>query len=405
MSNHMNKPLTGVKVIDFTQAYSGPFCTMQLADFGADVIKIERTGSGDQAREWAPIHHGGSGYFAVVNRNKRGIALDLSTERGVQIARHMIGSADILVENFKVGTMEKLGLGYRIVSELNPGIIYASISGFGQAGPLKTLAAYDNVVQAMSGLMEMTGFPDEEPVRAGPAIGDSLTGLNMALAITMAYYHKLSTGEGQRIDVAMMDTMFSILESPVLFQTLLHRQLTRSGNNDAETLVPYDVYACKDGYFSVGIAGESGWPKFCQAMEMPELQQDPRFATNEDRCARYQEFTEQVKEFFLQRSRAELTEIFTKAGVPNGSVQTIPEVMSSPQLKARGMLTPLEDPNIGVYTAIGNPMKLTETPPEIYMPSPLLGQHTREVLSQYGYSPEEIETLLRDGIAGENRRS
>ena len=392
------QPLSGMTVLDFTQAYSGPFCTMQLADFGANVIKVERLGVGDQAREWAPIQWGGSGYFATINRNKRGIALDLSTEKGVQIARRLMGSADVVVENFKTGTMEKLGLGYEMARKLNPGIIYASITGFGQDSSLKNLAAYDNIVQAMSGLMEMTGFPDQAPVRMGPAIGDSLTGLNTALAILMAYYHKLETGEGQRIDVAMMDTIFGIMESPILFQTLLNKRLTRSGNNDAETLVPYDVYECKDGYFSVGLASDAGWPKFCQAIHREELTEDPRFLTNETRCANYQAFTDCVKDYFLGKTKAELAEIFTAAKIPNGAVQTIPDILESQQLKERDMLLPLIDPNIGRYIALGNPMKLSKTPARIYAASPRLGQHTREVLLEAGYSRGEIEALVEEEI-------
>lgn len=392
------KPLSGVTVVDFTQAYSGPFCTMQLADFGANVIKIERVITGDQSREWAPIHQGGSGYYAAINRNKRGIALDLSSEKGVEVARRLIGFADILVENFKVGTMDKLGLGYDMVVNLKPDIIYASLTGFGQYGPLKNLAAYDNVVQAMSGLMEMTGFPGQSPVRVGPAIGDSFTGLSMSLAILMAYYHKLNTGEGQRLDVAMMDTIFAIMESPILFQTLLHKNSTRCGNNDAETLVPYDVYVCKDGYFSVGLASDSGWPKFCEVIDRMWLMEDPRFTTNELRCSNYEVFTDCVKDYFQQKTRSELSEIFTTAGIPNGPVQTISDIMNSEQLKARGMLQMVTDPNIGDYVALGNPMRLSETPPEISCPSPLLGQHTKEILAEYGYTRAEIDSLVNAGI-------
>lgn len=384
-------PLEHVTVIDFTQAYSGPFCTMQLADFGADVIKIERVDGGDQSREWSPIGPSGSGYFAAVNRGKRGIALDLTTEEGVEIAKQLICKADILVENFKAGTMERLGLDYDTVRQLKPDIIYASITGFEECSHLKKLAAYDNIIQAMSGIMEMTGFPEQEPVRIGPAIGDSFTGLNMALAVLLAYFNKVETGEGQKVDVAMMDTVFSMLESPILFQTLLNKEIHRSGNSDPETLVPYDVYQCKDGFFSVGIPSDAGWPKFCKAVEMPQLQDDPRFVENEIRCQHYGEFTETVKDFFASKTRQELTQRFVDAGVACGSVQTIPELAESQQLKSRDMLLELSDPNAGTYLAIGNPMKLSATPPHIEMPSPLLGQHTQEVLEQLGYTPDRIQ--------------
>ena len=386
-------PLKNITVIDFTQAYSGPFCTMQLADFGAEVIKIERVGTGDQSREWSPICPSGSGYFAAVNRVKKGIALDLTTKEGGQIAKKLIGRADILVENFKTGTMEKLGLDYDSVAAIKPDIIYASITGFGDNTSLKELAAYDNIIQAMSGIMEMTGFPDREPVRIGPAIGDSFTGLNAALAILLAYFHKMKTGEGQKINVAMMDTIFSMLESPILFQTLLGKEVRRSGNSDPETLVPYDVYECADGFFSVGIPSDAGWPRFCKAVDMPALQNDPRFFTNEDRCRNYSEFTETVSGFFRGKTRKELTDIFVNAGVACGAVLSVPELTEDPQLKARDMLVPMTDPNGGAYLAIGDPMKLSKTPPYIKTPSPRLGEHTREILLDLGYTLEELRAF------------
>ena len=220
----------------------------------------------------------------------------------MEIIKRMVKDADIVVENFKVGTLDKMGLGYEDLKQVNPEIIFASISGFGQNGPLKDLAAYDNVVQSMSGVMEMTGFPDGVPTRVGPTIGDNFTGLMMSLAIVMAYYHKLNTGKGQRLDVAMMDTIFSILESPILFQTLLHQEETRRGNSDV-TLVPYDVYPCKDGYFSAGLAGESGWDRFCNCIEMPELIEDERFVNNDCRCRNYDILTPIMTEFFKKKTK------------------------------------------------------------------------------------------------------
>ncbi|WDV46556.1 CoA transferase [Clostridiaceae bacterium M8S5] len=387
------KVLEGVKVVDFTQAYSGPFCTMQLADFGAEVIKIERRGIGDQSREWTPIENGHSGYYAAINRNKKGISLDMSTEQGKQIVLELVKDADIIVENFKVGTLDKLGIGYEEMKKVNPEIIYASISGFGETGPHKSLAAYDNVVQAMTGIMEMTGFADGIPTKVGPAIGDNFTGLTMALAISMAYLNKMNTGKGQKIDVAMYDAIFAILESPILFDTLLGEESTRTGNADPATLVPYDVYECKDGYFSAGLASDKGWPTFCDAVSMPELKEDPRFIDNELRCKNYDEFTTVVGEFFMSKTKNELEEIFVEAGVPNAPVLTIPEIMHHPQIKARDMMLELEDPGIGKYLAIGNPMKLSETPAQLVHGAPLLGQDTDSVLKDIGYSDEEIKSF------------
>ena len=385
------KVLEGVTVIDFTQAYSGPFCTMQLADFGARVIKIERRGSGDQSREWTPIKNDHSGYYAAINRNKESLSIDISSKEGSDIIRQMVKEADIVVENFKGGTLAKLGLGYEDLKAINPGIIFASISGFGQTGPLRDLAAYDNVVQAMSGVMDMTGFPDGIPTRVGPAIGDNFTGLTMTLAITMAYLNKLNTGKGQLIDVAMFDAMFGILESPILFYNLLGKKVSRCGNNDAGVLVPYDVFKCKDGYFSAGLASESGWDKFCNVIGMPELIDNPLFQTNELRCMNYSNITPIISVYFANKTRDELLESFTAANIPNAPVLTVPEVMHHPQIKEREMLIDLVDPGVGKYQAIGNPMKLEKTPAVIRHGAPILGQNTSEVLLSFGYTQKEIQ--------------
>lgn len=394
----MMNVLDGVTVLDFTQAYSGPFCTMQLADFGARVIKIERRGLGDQSREWTPFKDGNSGYFAAINRNKEGMSLDISTKEGADVIKRMVKDADIVVENFKCGAMEKMGLSYDDLKAINPSIIYASISGFGQTGPLSCLAAYDNVVQAMSGVQEMTGFPEGIPTRVGPAIGANFTGLTAALAITMAYFNKLNTGIGQNIDVAMMDSMFGILESPILFKTLLGEDVSRSGNNDSGTLVPYDVFSCKDGYFSAGLAGDSGWDKFCGVLNMPELIEDPRFISNELRCKNYDILTPMMQKFFDDKTKEELQAAFTAARIPNAPVLTIPEIMKHPQIGAREMLVEVEDAGVGEYLAIANPMKLDKNPAQIRFGAPLMGQDTEKVLSSFGYSEAEIKDLYANEI-------
>lgn len=385
------KVLEGVTVIDFTQAYSGPFCTMQLADFGARVIKIERRGIGDQSREWTPFKNGHSGYYAAINRNKESLSVDISKPEGADIIKKLVKNADIVVENFKVGTLEKMGLGYDDIKKINPEIIFASISGFGQNGPLKDLAAYDNVVQSMSGIMEMTGFADGVPTRVGPAIGDNFTGLTMSLGIVMAYFNKLNSGKGQRIDVSMLDTIFGIMESPILFKNLLDIEVTRCGNNDAGTLVPYDVYQCKDGYFSAGLASDSGWDRFCDVIGMPELVEDPRFVDNTLRCQNYDMITPIISKFFIEKTKAELQESFTLANIPNAPVLTVPELMEHPQILARDMLKPMNDPGVGDYLAIGNPMTMSLTPASLDFGAPLMGQDTDKILKQFGYSMEEIK--------------
>lgn len=389
------KILEGVTVIDFTQAYSGPFCTMQLADFGARVIKIERRGYGDQAREWTPINDKGeSGYFAAINRGKESISLDISKPEGQEIIRRLVKDADIVVENFKVGTLAKMGLSYEDLRKVNPEIIFASISGYGQNGPWAKLAAYDNVIQAMCGMMEMTGFADDVPTKVGPALGDNFTGLTMALGIVMAYYHKLNTGKGQYLDVSMMDTLFGMLESPILTKELLGKELTRCGNTDP-TLCPYDVYPCQDGYFSAGLAAGSDaeWKRFCTAINMPELLEDARFASNELRLEHYDILTPILTEYFKTKTKAELTEAFNANNIPSSPVNTIPELMDHPQLKARGMLVPMHDDGVGDYLAMGNPMLLSETPAVPEKGAPSMGRDTVSVLKEYGYTDAEIEAF------------
>ena len=387
------KILDGVTVVDFTQAYSGPFCTMQLADFGARVIKIERPGWGDQSREWTPINEKGqSGYYAAINRGKESITLDIGSPEGLEIAKTLIKDADILVENFSVGSLAKKGLGYEEVKKINPEIIYGSISGYGQNGPWSRLAAYDNVIQAQCGMMEMTGFADDVPTKVGPAVGDNYTGLEMALAIVMAYYNKLRTGKGQYLDVAMYDTLFGIMESPILFKELNDVEISRCGNTDP-TLCPYDVYACKDGYFSVGLAAGSKkeWARFCEAVDIPGLHDDERFATNDLRL-------ENLQEYFKGRTKAELTEAFNAQNIPSSPVNTIPELMEHPQLIARNMLVDVVDDGVGPYKAMGNPMMLSETPAVIEKGAPLLGANTKDVLMEYGYTKDQIASFVENGV-------
>lgn len=394
------KVLEGVTVVDFTQAYSGPFCTMQLADFGARVIKIERAGWGDQSREWTPINDKGqSGYYAAINRGKESITLDIGKPEGIEIAKRLIKDADIVVENFSVGSLAKKGLGYEEVKKINPEIIYGSISGYGQNGPWSRLAAYDNVIQAQCGMMEMTGFADDVPTKVGPAVGDNYTGLEMALAIMMAYYHKQKTGKGQYLDVAMYDTLFGIMESPILFKELNNEEITRCGNTDP-TLCPYDVYPCKDGYFSVGLAAGSRkeWTRFCNGIGRPDLLEDERFATNDLRLQNYDIITPILKEYFKDKTKAELTEIFNTCNIPSSPVNTIPELMHDPQLHERDMLIDVVDDGVGPYKAMGNPMKLSLTPPVIEKGAPLLGADTDHILAEYGYSKEEIQAFHDNGV-------
>lgn len=388
----MMKILEGVTVIDFTQAYSGPFCAMQLADFGARVIKIERAGVGDQSREWTPFRNNYSGYYSSINRNKESLTLDISTEEGQSIIKSLAKDADIVLENFKCGTLTKMGLDYEALKEINPGIIFASLSGFGQSGPYKKLAAYDNVVQSMCGIMDITGYPDGDPCRVGPGIGDSFTGLHLCNGILMAYLHKLKTGEGQCLNIAMLDALFGIEENAILFKSVYNQDLTRMGTRNA-MFAPYDVFTCADGLYAIAVTEEEDFRRFCGAIERPELADDPRFASNKDRLDNYEVLMAEITPFFTEKTRSVLDEIFTRAEVAGGSVQNIPEVVSDEQLNARGMLWDIDDPGIGAHKNMGNPIRMSLTPPVLKNGAPLLGQDTDHILAELGYSQPQIADL------------
>ena len=372
--------LNGLTVLDFTQSYGSAFGSMQLADFEARVIKVELPGIGDRMRETRPARNGASGYFAAVNRGKDSVILDFTKAENADMIRELVKTADIMVDDFAVRTLNKIGLTYEELQKSNPGLIYAAVTGFGRTEQ-ETMTA-DNVIQAMSGIQQMTGFPTEEPSKIGPAVTESFAGLNCVVGILLAHLHRMETGEGQVVDISALDSAFGILEAPVLFESMFGMESKRCGNNDAETLVPYDVYQCLDGYFSAGLAGETGWDRFCKAIEMPELEQDSRFASNELRCKSYEEVTKIISPFFLDKTRRELQAIFTGANIPNAPVLSVEEVMQHPQLKAREMLVEIEDKTVGTYVAVGNPMKLEKTPAIICRGAPVLGSSTDAVLGK-----------------------
>ncbi len=395
------RPLEGITVLDFTQAYSGPYCAMNLADYGARVIKVERIETGDQSRFWNPYAaNGNSGYFAVYNRNKEGIAVDMSEPEGKEVIKRLYGKVDVVLENFKFGTLDKLGLGYEEMKKVNPDIIFASITGFGQTGPLKTNTAYDNVIECMSGFMEMTGFPEYPPLRSGASVADSYTGLTMALAIVLACYDKKRTGKGRRIDVAMLDTMFATIEDAVLAYALTGKEISRTGNAKPREIVPYDTYYCADDFIAVGINDESMWPDFCEAIEMPELEKDPRYATNDLRCENFESFTALMRDCFKDKECAWLMKRFAMYNIPATPIVDPVDAMTHPQMLARDMIIEIEDPNVGRFKAFGIPVKFSGTPGYVKKPSPLLGENSRDVLEDAGYSQEEIEKLITDEIIG-----
>jgi len=382
--------LEGVKVIDFTHAYAGPFCALNLADFGAEVIKIERS-TGDQARSWGPFKDNYSGYYASFNRGKKSITLDITSEEGKKIIFDLVKNADIVCSNFKAGTLEKYGIGYDEMKEIKPDIIYATISGFGNEGPLSKFAAYDNVIQAMSGIMDLTGFPEGIPTKIGPAIGDSFTGLILLLGVTIAYYNKLSTGKGQKVDVTMLGSLFAMLEKPILEYTSLGNKMSRMGNANPYK-APNDTYKVKEGFVSVSVINEDMWIKFSDLIGS-ELINNEKFKDNTSRVKNEKELKAIIEKYFADKTREEVTQKMEDLGIPCAPVINIKEAFDNPQLNARDMVVELDDPGAGKMKVVGNPMKLSKTPPVIEIPSPLLGQNTEEILESMGYSSEEIQDL------------
>lgn len=385
--------LQGLKILDFTRVYSGPYCTMLLADLGADVVKVEAVGRGDDTRNFYPIKNGESGYFTYLNRSKRSITLNLKSAEGKRIALELVKWADVVVENFSAGTINKLGLGYEDARKVNPKIIYASISGFGQSGPYSKKAAYDAIAQAMGGMTYLTGYPESEPVKVGPAISDAATGVHAAVAILAALHYREQSGQGQYIDMAMMDTVFSMLENSVPIMTMLGENPHRIGNANPGS-APYNMYHTSDGSVFIATANDSLFTRLINVMGQPELIQDPRFNTNPNRKLHEKEIDPIVEQWTLQHTTAEVEAMLDEVGVPVASAKSIAELIDDPQLNHRNMLIEQEVPGVGTVKYPGNPLKLQLTPPDTSRRAPTLGEHTEEVLkSLLNYDDKQIQEL------------
>lgn len=387
------KALEGIKVVDFTQAHAGSLATMLLADFGAEVIKIERAGVGDLARYWAPMKDGNSAYYSYLNRGKKSMSINASKEEGKEIIRKLVKDADVVCENFKYGSMERMGLSYEELKKINPNIIYASLNGFGQTGPMKETIGLDLQLQAMSGLMDRTGFPDGPPTKVGAAMGDQLSGTYMALAINLALVHKKKTGEGQRVDIAILDSLFSILEAAPMTYCLKGEVPPRVGNS-YPSISPYDTFKAKDGYVSIGISTDRQWCKFCSALGMDDLAKDERYMTNESRGDNYElGLKAAIEEVTGKMSKFEVEKKLRDARLACGAVYTVTEAMESEQIKVRNMLVEVEEKALGKVTIPGTVIKMNETPGVIEYGAPLLGEHTKYYLEKLGYSQEKIQEL------------
>jgi len=393
----MRRPLEGIRVLDLTQAYSGPFCTMNLGDHGAEIIKIER-GGGDQTRQWGPFKNDFSGYFAYINRNKKGITLNLQTEEGKEILRELIKSADVICSNYKVGVLEKLGFSYEDCKKINPRIIYGMISGFGLEGTWSKRPAYDIVAQAMSGMMSVTGFPDGPPCKIGPSVGDNYTGAYLCMGILMALYQREQTGEGSFIDVSMMDTLFSVMENFVMEYTMDGKTPHRAGNQDP-SIAPFDSFSGKDGDFVMGCGTNAMFAALVNEWGKPELIQDPRFASNYARCENYSVLKPLLNEWFKTMTVEHIGEMLIRLQIPFGNILTIPEAAEHEQIRSRNMLWEVYQPGMDSTIEIpGSPIKIHGHEDKCHKASPQLGEDNVEILKGIGFSDEKITEYKEKGI-------
>ena len=396
----MDGPLAGIRVLDLTRVLAGPFATMLLADLGADVIKVERPGDGDETRHIPPQRLGESHYFLSVNRNKRGIVLDFKEPRGRELALELARASDVLIENFRPGVTARLGLDYEAVREVNPEIVYCSISAFGQSGPLARRSAFDVAMQAMGGVMSLTGEPGGPPMRSGLPLADLATGLFAAVGLLAAVVEKRRTGRGQLVDVAMFDSMAGLLTQYAGRYFMTGESAQRVGNGHPG-VAPYGTYEAKDGDIVIANLGESFWPKIAGAIGRPELAGEERFATNALRVANRRELDELINAQTRQRTVAEWETIFETFDVPHAPVLTVEQVLEHPQAGARGMVTEVDHPALGPTRVTGRAVNLPAHPEPRLRPAPLLGEHTDQVLVEVlGCSTERLRELRQAGVLG-----
>ncbi len=399
MAEKSKGPLAGLKVVELAHIMAGPVCGMMLADMGAKVIKVEKPNGDDTRRSLPPEVNGESAAFLMMNRNKRGICLDLKKEAAVKALRRLLKRSDVVIENYRKGTMEKLGLGYPSLRKENRGLIYCAVSGFGRSGPYADRGGFDLIAQGMSGLMSITGEgPGRPPVKVGAPVSDITAGILAALGVVAAYSHRQKTGEGQVVDTSLFEAAIThtYWQSAIAFAT---------GNSpepmgSAHPLnAPYQSFETADGWINIGAANQANWERLIALLEAPEIGQDLRFQANDGRMANLPELVEALNGHFRKRPTAEWLECLEAGGLPAGPVSSVADMQADPQALARGMIVETDHPKAGPTKALGLPITFSHTPGEIRRPAPLLGQHTREVLSTIGYWPEEIDALFAEEAA------
>ena len=396
----MSMPLEGIRVLDLSRILAGPFCTMMLGDMGAEVIKVENPVGGDDTRGWPPFYDGGeSSYFQSVNRNKKSLTLNLKAEEGKAILKGLVEKSDVLIQNFRPGAIERLGFDWDTCHALNPRLIYASVSGYGQSGPSKERPAYDILLQGEGGLMSITGAEGGGGFKTGIAIADLTTAMFATQGILLAIIARERTGEGQYVDTAIQDGQAALMSHAAGNFFATGTPPGRLGNRHP-SIAPYRDFPCSDGELIVAAANDSLWQRFARAIGRADLADDSKWDTNAARVSGRDELEAEIEETMRARTRAEWAEIVSDAGVPCGPVRTIEELCADPQIHHREMVVEMEHARTGALKVMGNPMKLSDTPGELRMPPPLLGEHTEEVLSGLlGKSDGEIAALKEKGVA------
>jgi crotonobetainyl-CoA:carnitine CoA-transferase CaiB-like acyl-CoA transferase len=385
--------LDGVRVLDLSRVLAGPFCGMLLSDLGADVIKIEDTGSGDESRTWPPHKDGESAAFLVINRNKRDMTLDLKAPEGVGVLQRMVASADVLIENFRTGTMESFGLGYDTLSAINPRLVYCSVSAFGRSGPRKDAAGYEALMQAFSGIMSITGEPDGAPLRCGVSFLDLTTGIFCAFGIVNALLHRTRTGLGQRVDGSLLETAVTLLNYHAEGYLLTGSQPKPLGSSHP-SLSPYRTFKCRDGqWIFIAGANDRFWQRLAPALGLAELAQDPRFAVNIERVKNRRELEAALEAAIARHDREPLLKILEDAGVPATPVNTVQQVMEDAQTAARSMIERVVHPRLGEIPVVGTPIKFSRMRAGVRRAAPQQGEHTDEILAEYDYSSADIASL------------
>jgi CoA:oxalate CoA-transferase len=393
------KPLENIKILDLTRVLAGPYATMLLQELGAEVIKVEIPETGDDARFFGPFKNGKSAYFLSINRGKKSISVNMKSPKGIEILLELVKKVDILTENFRPGTMEKLGLSYEKLKKINPRLIFASTSGFGQTGPDSRKPAYDMLVQAMSGMMSITGWADKPPTRVGASIGDLGAGLFTVIGILAALHHREKSGEGQLVDVAMLDCQLSLLENAIV-RYQVEGKSPAPGGNQHPTITPFQVFRTKDDYLAVSVGNDAMWKTFCETINRADLFNNPKYKTNRDRTTNRNELLPELEHLFPTKTNVEWCEILEKAGLPYSPVNTIDKIIDHPQVKARNMIVETDDKSGGTIRVAGNPIKMSSIPEgPTRKPVPEIGEHNFEILSELlGFDENQIEELKKEGV-------